>query len=205
MRKHKKRLVAAAAAILLAAAALLSVIELRLKSLRTEFAAAEAQNTAASAVSDGLGRTLEQYRINYDDVVNFTYDGGGSIKSLSVDIITLNTLGNAIGRNIHENVKDIKSYKVQIPLTLLFSEELTSGIGVKIPFYITMKGSSSNKFSDIFESAGVNQTRHRIMLEVNVSMYILFGGKMTEVEYKSNVCVAESIIIGATPSTFANF
>lgn len=205
MSKHKRRFIAAAAAILLAAAALLSVIEIRLKSLRTEFAAAEAQNTAASAVSDGLERTLAQYRINYDDVVDFTYDGSGSIKSLSVDIITLNTLGNAIGKNIDEDVKDIKSYKVLIPLTLLFGEELTSGIGVKIPFYITMKGSSSNKFTDSFEAAGVNQTRHRIMLEVNVSMYILFGGKMTEVEYKSNVCVAESIIIGATPSTFANF
>ncbi len=205
MRRHKRRVITAAAAFLLAAAALLSVVELRLKSLRTEFSAAEAQNTAASAVSDGLDRTLAQYRINYDDVVDFTYDDSGDIKSLSVDIVTLNTLGNEIGKNIDGNVKDIKSYKVKIPLTLLFSGELTSGIGLEIPFYITMKGSSSNRFTDIFESAGVNQTRHRIVLEVNVSMYILFGGKMTEVEYKSNVCVAESIIVGTTPGTFANF
>lgn len=205
MRRHRNKIIIAAAAVMLAAAALLSVIELRLKSLRTEFAAAEAQNTAASAVSDGLEKTLEQYKINYDDVVNFTYGDGGNIKSLSVDIITLNTLGNEIGKNIDENIKNVESYKVRIPVTLLFGGELTSGIGAKIPFYITMKGSSSNKFTDIFESAGVNQTRHRIMLEVSVSMYILFGGKMTEVEYKSNVCVAESIIIGATPSTFANF
>ncbi|MCQ2486051.1 MAG: sporulation protein YunB [Clostridia bacterium] len=205
MRRHKNRILLAAAAVLLAAVALFTVVELRLKSLRTDFAAVEAENTAASAITKGVDDTLRQYKLNYDDIVDFTYDDGGNIKSLSVDIITLNTFGNEIGKNIDENIKNIESYKVQIPLTLLFGEEFTAGIGLKVPFYITMKGSSSNKFTDIFESAGVNQTRHKIMLEIKVSMYILFGGKMTEIEYKSNICVAESIIIGATPSTFANF
>lgn len=205
MRRHKNRILLAAAAVLLAAVALLTVVELRLKTLRKDFAAVEAENTAASAITKGVDDTLQQYKLNYDDVVDFTYDDGGNIKSLSVDIITLNTFGNQIGKNIDENIKNIESYKIQIPLTLLFGEEFTAGIGLKVPFYITMKGSSSNKFTDIFEAAGVNQTRHKIMLEIKVSMYILFGGKMTEVEYKSNICVAESIIIGATPSTFANF
>lgn len=205
MRRNKNRIFLAVAAFLLAAVAFLTVIELKLKSLRKDFALVEAENTAASAISDGVDDTLKQYKLNYDDVVNFTYDDGGNIKSLSVDIITLNTFGNQIGKNIDENIKNIESYKVKIPLSLLFGEEFTAGIGLKVPFYITMKGSSSNKFTDTFEAAGVNQTRHRIMLEVNVSMYVIFGGKMTEVEYKSNICVAESIIIGATPKTFANF
>lgn len=194
-----------AAAVLLAAVILLVFVELRLKSLRNEFSKLEAANAAGSAVTKGLDDTLAAYKLNYDDVVDFTYDSGGNIKSLSVDIITLNTFGNELGKNIDKNISEIKSFRYEIPVSLLFGEEFTSGIGVKIPFYITMKGNSSSKFTDIFESAGVNQTRHRIMLETTVEMYVLFGGSVKTVEYKSNVCVAESIIIGVTPQTFANF
>lgn len=200
-----KKLIFSAAALLLAAVLLLGVIELRLKSLRTGFSRIEASNTAGSAVTKGLDETLSYYKLNYDDIVDFKYDSAENIKSLSVDIIALNTFGNELGKNIDKNISDIKSLRYEIPVTLLFGEELVSGIGVKIPFYVTMKGNSSSKFSDIFESAGVNQTRHRIMLETTVEMYVLFGGNVQTVKYTSNVCVAESIIIGATPQTFANF
>ena len=200
-----KKLIFSAAALLLAAVLLLGVIELRLKSLRTGFSRIEASNTAGSAVTKGLDETLSYYKLNYDDIVDFKYDSAENIKSLSVDIIALNTFGNELGKNIDKNISDIKSLRYEIPVTLLFGEELVSGIGIKIPFYVTMKGNSSSKFSDIFESAGVNQTRHRIMLETTVEMYVLFGGNVQTVKYTSNVCVAESIIIGATPQTFANF
>ena len=200
-----KKLIFSAAALLLAAVFLLIFIELRVKSLRREFSELEATDNAASAVTAGLDETLSEYRLNYDDIVDFTYDSAENIKSLSVDIIALNTFGNELGKNIDKNICDIKSLRYKVPVTLLFSEELISGIGINIPFYITMKGSSSSKFTDIFDAAGVNQTRHRIMLEITVQMYVLFGGKVQTVEYTSNVCVAESIIIGTAPQTFANF
>ena len=200
-----RKIIFTAAAVLLAAALLMTVIEFRLKSLRTGFSRLEASNAAGSAVTAGLDETLAEYKLNYDDIVDFIYDSADNIKSLSVDIIALNTFGNELGKNIDRNISEIESRRYEIPVTLLFGEELMSGMGMKIPFYITMKGNSSSKFSDVFDSAGVNQTRHRIMLETTVEMYVLFGGKVQTVKYTSNVCVAESIIIGAAPQTFANF
>lgn len=202
---RKRILIFTAAALLLAAAVLLTVIELRLKGLRKELSEVEAGNVAASAVTKGLDDTLAQYKIQYDEVVDFVRDENGNIKSLSVDIITLNTFGNELGKNIDKNIDEFQSVKVKIPASLLIGEELLSGIGPEVPFYITMKGTSSSKFTDIFEASGVNQTRHKIMLETTVEMYVVFGGKVTTVSYESNTCVAESIIVGATPGTFANF
>ena len=185
--------------------AVTAIIEFRIKSLRKDISELEAGDAAASALTKGLEETLAEYKVNYDDVVDFSYDSDGNIKSLSVDIITLNTLGNEIGKRIDANISDYKSYKTEIPLTAMIGEEIISGLGPKIPFYISMKGSSTTRFSEKFESTGVNQTRHQIMLDVTVNMYVVFGGKVDIVEYKSNVCIAESVIVGATPSSFANF
>lgn len=185
--------------------ALAILVEFRIKGLRKDISALEAGDAAASALTKGLDDTLAQYRINYDDVVDFSYDDSGNIKSLAVDIITLNTLGNELGKRIDENISEYRSYKTEIPITSLIGEEISSGLGPKIPFYVSMKGSSTTKFRNNFEATGVNQTRHQIMLDISVNMYVIFGGKVDIVEYKSNVCIAESIIVGVTPSTFANF
>ena len=200
-----KKIAFTAAAVLLAAVILFVIVELRLKGLRNKFAEIEANIAAGSAMTQGLDETLAQYKLSYDDVVDFTYDSGGNIKSLSVDIITMNTFGNELGKNIDRNISEIENHRYELPVSLLFGEEFLSGIGFKIPFYVTMKGNSSSKFTDLFESAGVNQTRHKIMIETTIEMYVLFGGNVRTVVYHSNVCVAESIIIGVTPQTFANF
>jgi len=200
-----KKIVLTAAVFLLAAVVLLAFVEIRLKSLREGFSEIEASNIAGSAMTKGLDDTLLNYRLNYDDIVGFTYDGDGNIKSLSVDIIAMNTFSNELGKNIDKNIEKITNHRYEVPLSLLIGEEFTSGLGVRIPFYVTMKGNSSSKFTDVFESAGVNQTLHKIMIETTIEMYILFGGSVKTVEYHSNVCVAESVIIGVTPQTFANF
>lgn len=194
-----------AVAFVLTAVALFIVAELRLKGIREELSNEEAENMAASAVTAGLDKTLSEYRLNYDEIVDFSYDSDGNIKSLSVDIVTMNTFGNQLGQNIDSSLAEFQSVKVVLPASLLIGGEFLSGFGPKFSFYITMKGSSSSKFTDIFESSGVNQTRHKIMLETTVEMYVVFGGKVKTVKYTSNTCVAESIIVGVTPSTFANF
>lgn len=205
MKTVRRILIIALAAVLAVSVIVVAIVEMRIKSLRKDISALEAGDAAASALTKGLDETLAEYRINYDDVVNFTYDGDGNIKSLSVDIVTLNTLGNELGKRIDENISEYRSYRTELPVSSLIGEEITSGLGPKIPFYVSMKGSSTTKFRNNFEAAGVNQTRHQIMLDVKVNMYVVFGGKVDIVEYNSNVCIAESIIVGAAPSTFANF
>lgn len=182
-----------------------AIVEIRMREMRTKISEIDASTAAASAMTKGLDTTLAEYTVNYDDVVDFTYDDSGNIKALAVDIITLNTLGNEIGKNIDSNISEFKSYKSSLPISVLVGEEMTSGLGPKLSYYISMKGSSSTKFSHKFEAAGVNQTRHQIMLCVEISMYVAFGGKVQVVTYNSNVCIAESIIVGTIPQTFANF
>jgi sporulation protein YunB len=165
----------------------------------------EANSVASSALTAGVEKALADYKLNYDDVVSFTYDSGGNIKSLSTDIITLNTIGNEIGTCTDEYINNIGTYKITLPLTSLLGEQLVSGIGPDISFYITMRGITSTRFENHFESTGVNQTRHQIFLNVTIKMNVVFAGDVDVVEYNSDICVAESIIVGATPSTFADF
>ncbi len=191
--------------LLLSAVGIFLFIELRVKSVRDELSALEANSVASSAFTAGLDASLADYKLNYSDIVSFTYDGNGNIKSLSTDIITLNTLGNEIGTRTDEYISAVGTYKISLPLSALAGVQLLSGIGPDISFYVTMRGLTSTNFRNEFTEEGVNQTLHQIFLSVTVKTYVIFGGDVEIVEYQTEICIAESVIVGVTPNTFADF
>lgn len=205
MKRRRKIIIPAVAVFLLAVAGIFAFIELRIKSVRDELSTLEANSVASSALTAGLEKALADYKLNYDDIVSFTYDSQGNIKSLSTDIITLNTLGSEIGTNTDEYINNIGTYEISLPVTSLLGGQLFSGMGPDVSFYVTMRGLTSTSFENRFEAAGVNQTRHQIFLNVTIRTNIVFRGEVRVVEYKSEICIAESIIVGVAPSTFANF
>lgn len=206
MKRRRKIIIPTVTAVLLlCAVGIFCFIELRIKSIRDEMSTLEANSVASSALTAGITEALADYKINYSDIVSFTYDDNGNIKSLSTDIITLNSLGNEIGNKTDNYINKMGTYKVTVPLSALLGVQLISGIGPDITFYVTMRGLTSTCFEDNFEQAGVNQTRHQIFLNVKIRTHVVFGGKVNIVEYNSNICIAESVIVGVTPSTFAHF
>ena len=97
----------------------------------------------------------------------------------------------------------MKSYVIKIPFSVLFSEQLINGRGPKIPMIFVMTGITTTDFENEFTAAGVNQTHHRIMMNITVNTYVIHSGNVIVVPYKTNVCIAESIVVGITPQTFA--
>lgn len=55
-----------------------------------------------------------------------------------------------------------------------------------------------------FSQAGINQTKHRIFLEVNCSVTILTPFDTIEQNIKNQVLIAEAVIVGDVPSTYYN-
>lgn len=66
-------------------------------------------------------------------------------------------------------------------------------------------GSCSARFENQFTQAGINQTTHRVMLYVDVSMSILLPGFRTGTQVSSSFSVAETVIVGDVPDTYTYF
>lgn len=178
-------------------------IEFRMKLIRNEISEFTARNTAASAILNGVEEALKQSSVYYSDVIEIHHDESGNVKSIETDTAKLNTVSNTVNRNVDKRISELKSIPVKIPVTTFFGDEIFSGIGPKLTFYVTITGSASTKFRNAFDSTGVNQTRHQIMLDVSADIYVIFGKKIENYTVKSNVCVAESIIIGEIPQALA--
>ena len=206
MRKLKrKRKFAPIVAIILVVAVgvLLISAEIRISNVRGKLISYAAKNAASSAATVGIEKSLDTDRVRYADLVKFARDRNGNIVSVSTDAYYLNKIGNNIGDEVDKQINEMKSYVLKIPVSVLFSEQFINGRGPKLPVIFVMTGITTTDFENEFTAAGVNQTHHRIMLNIKINTYVIHSGNVIVVPYETNVCVAESIVVGITPQTFA--
>lgn len=206
MRKLKrKRKIAPIVAIILVVAVgvLLISAEIRISNVRGKLISYAAKNAASSATTVGIEKSLDTDRVKYADLVKFRRDQNGNIVSVSTDAYYLNKIGNNIGDEVDKQINEMKSYVLKIPVSVLFSEQFINGRGPKMPVIFVMTGITTTDFENEFTAAGVNQTHHRIMLNIKINTYVIHSGNVIVVPYETNVCIAESIVVGITPQTFA--
>ena len=61
---------------------------------------------------------------------------------------------------------------------------------------------SDATFSSHFSQAGINQTLHKLTMEVSVDVAVLVLGRTESFTVTSEVVVAETVIVGAVPETY---
>ena len=203
MKRKRKITPIAVAFLTVAIGALLIMAEIRISNIRKELVNYSARNAASAAATAGIENSLDTDKVRYADLIKFGRDKNGNIVSVTTDAYALNKIGNNIGTEIDNIINEMKSYVIKIPFSVLFSEQLINGRVPKIPMIFVMTGITTTDFENEFTAAGVNQTHHRIMMNITVNTYVIHSGNVTVVPYKTNVCIAESIVVGITPQTFA--
>ena len=106
---------------------------------------------------------------------------------------------------ITKQILTLDSQDLGIPLGLLSGIDILSAVGPKLPVRITSVASATGLFRNEFIDAGINQTLHRIMLDITLNTKLLLPGGVVEVSVSTPVCIAETIIIGQVPQTYLNW
>ena len=98
----------------------------------------------------------------------------------------------------------LDSDELGVPLGSLTGQPLLSGVGPRVRVRVDSVGEVTADYDNTFTSAGVNQTLHRVCLNINAAVYLFLPGEVYPVSVSSSVCVAETVIVGETPDTYLN-
>lgn len=77
-------------------------------------------------------------------------------------------------------------------------------MGPRLTVKIIPVGTVNTDYKTEFLSSGINQTRHRIYIEIKSKMSVVAPFTNETVEVITNVNVAETVLIGNVPDTFYN-
>ena len=140
----------------------------------------------------------------YDEIITINTDAEGNITSFQVKSILVNRLGKEIGRAAQKNIEVMGSEGVDIPLGTLTGIPLLVGKGPNITFKLQPIGSISTTFNSEFVSAGINQTNHRIYMNVRASITLVLPTATRSITTDTQILLCESVIVGKIPDTYLN-
>ena len=162
-------------------------------------------DTINVTVNDAIYETIEDSGTDYSDIITLQKDGSGKITALRTNMAFVNRLQTQIVNKIYESIPDAENEIIPIPIANILGSRVFSGVGPYIPVKVLSVTNVKPAFSSAFLSAGINQTKHQILLDIDVELSVLVPGYQGVTYVHSQVVIAETVIVGEVPNTYIDF
>ena len=179
-----------------------AVLEARLRPMVVLAAQAQAQNAITAVAEETVVEDLAQRGVSYDDFVTIQRDSSGAITALTTDMAALNLLRAQLVADVLEALEGVDVSQIQVPLGSLVDLDILWGLGPTLKVHAMTVGTVDGEFFREFTSAGVNQTLHRICLKLTVPLTLPLPGGAVEAVSETELCVAETVIVGQVPQAY---
>lgn len=187
------------AAILIAA---LLWTDAQLRPAITMAAGSQANLYATQAIQEAVFREVEALELDYGDLVRLTYSDQGTVTSLQTDMLAMSKLQSSVTSSVIESVLRFSSQRITLPAGTLTGNPFLSGWGPEVEVRLIPAGFVQTQVKNVFDSAGINQTRHQILLNVRLDIQAVLPGYAISNQVDTDICLAETVIVGLVPGAY---
>lgn len=153
---------------------------------------------ATRILSDSISTCLQEKDIRYETLCTVQYDTQGDILAIFYDTAKINLLLAQMEYTLTERLSKEAS-TVTVSLGSLLGIELLSARGPEIPLTVRALGFARMEYRSDFVSAGINQTRHRILVKIQMQLNTYIPFYSEDLVLEKEVCLAETVLIGEVP------
>jgi sporulation protein YunB len=155
----------------------------------------------ATTIINETALDIYSNQFNYSDMIITEKDNDGNITMLRADTVKLNYLSSRLVLASNDKIGKLQEMGLKVPLGYMTKNLVFYNLGPKININMNQIGNITSSYESVFESAGINQTRHKIYLHVNMKMKIVVPLNSKDVEIACEIPIAETIIVGKIPNT----
>lgn len=163
--------------------------------------------TAASSkgnkiVNDEVNKVMREY--SYNSLIRIEKDTNGKITFIEADSVKMNEVVSKIVSNIQNEFDKIPRINVFINMGSVSGISILKKFEPQFEFELESAGSIGATVRTEFNSVGINQTHHKIYLDIDSKVGILTPFATFSKEVDSDVLLTEAVIVGEVPDTYYN-
>ena len=174
-----------------------------LRDLSTRIAVSDAEDIVTAAVNSSMNELLSQNKYGSDYFISITKNEAGEITAVSCDMAHVNAFSAQLLDKVISSTEN-GTFTINVPFGNLTGLDVLMGRGPTVPIKIIYMTSSAAKIKNDIVSAGINQTKLQLSLEVTVNVDVLIPWSACTSQVVTDVLVADIVVVGKVPDTFVN-
>lgn len=142
--------------------------------------------------------------VSYSDLVTLQTDEAGRVTAIQSNVTAINRLKSDVAIRVQEEVAALQNTEITFPFGMVTGSDILAGMGPNIPVRLMPNGAVTVELNSAFAAAGINQTRHTIMLTVTVDMFLMMPTIRDNVSVVTQTPIAETVLVGSVPNSYVN-
>lgn len=140
----------------------------------------------------------------YDELFSLEKDSDGNIIMIKSNVGPINEIISDVALKIQNEIDKKGKDNIEIAIGSFTGFKLLAGRGPGVPIKISSVGNVETDLKSEFSSQGINQTLHRVYLQVVCEISILTPYNTITEKITNQVLIAENVIVGKIPNTYYN-
>ncbi len=160
------------------------------------------KNTLTNVLDGAVNDMVDTIGVRYGDMVNIEKNPDGTIAAVTLNSSYINGYKADISDGCSDKLSEFNEMVVPVPVGSLIGGSFFNGRGACINVKATIYGFAVTDVESKFESAGINQTRHTIYLNVKASAHAYMGLCHLNESVDETIILVETIIVGVVPESY---
>lgn len=203
-RKFFRRLGIKLIALALILIGLFFIADLSFRPIVETINAYECHERVSRIINGAVLAEIERGGADYSTLVNLTTNNDGEVISVESNVMNINRLKTEVAERIEREIERLSAINIGIPIGTLTGVQFLHGRGFNIGMSVQPIGYATTSIISEFTSAGLNQTLHRIVIEINADVDAIIPGFSTRVPVTTSIVAAETVIVGRVPDAYTH-
>lgn len=177
--------------------------EMQLRPIIKNAGANALKNELTMLLNQAVNETVQNENSVYSDFVTVNYNENGAITSLITNTVYINSFKAALSQTVAQTVDRCGDFNITVPWGTLLGSEIFSDRGLELTVESSTYGFAVTDIYSSFESVGINQTLHKIYVEIDLTATAYIGDYKVHETVNGRVPVAETVIVGNVPQYYS--
>lgn len=164
---------------------------------------ARARSLAVQVLNEAVEETLAS-GVKYDQLMIVSTGEDGHVRLIQANTAEMNRLASHVTLLAQQRLEALEEQAISVPLGSALGVPIFAGSGPKIQVQILPVGAVIPRFDTEFQTAGINQTRHKVILTLTATVRLVIPTGSSTLQATTQMAVAESIVVGQVPDSFVD-
>lgn len=178
------------------------IMDIKMRPIIETVGGSALKNSLSNVLDGAVNDIVDQLGVKYDEMVDIQKNKSGQITAITLNSTYINAYKTEISDRCSDRLSRFDETSVPIPLGAIIGGSFFNGKGFCINVDATIYGFAVTDVESHFESAGINQTRHRIYLDVQASAHAYMGLCHLNETVDETIVLVETIIVGQVPQSY---